>query len=246
MSDQSGFKSVDRHSVADQVREQILKYLWGNFQPNKRLPSERELAETMEVSRSAIREVLQGLVLESVLETRQGGGYFIRRLGPETLLQSSAFSLFFGNPELDQLHEARSVLEVATARLAASRATLSEIQGMGRLVGEAESLIAAGRVDTNELVRLGWAFHGAIAKASHNEVLYKQHGVIALIADRRHRSSGAYESYPYSYDANAHRELWQLISKRSRERAGQAMEERLERTYRLLETTRMPGGEALP
>jgi GntR family transcriptional repressor for pyruvate dehydrogenase complex len=231
------FKSIDRLSVVDQVRGQILAFLWGNLKPNLRLPSERELAETMGVSRSAIREVLQGLVMEGVLGTKQGGGYFVRDMGPSTLLESSAFSFFFGNPKLGELEEARALLEVAMAELAASRATKSETREMEHLVQETERLVAAYPHDNGKLFRLGWAFHGSIASACHNPVIHKLHGVITLIAERTHQSLGADAQYPYSNDAKAHRELWQLIAEGDAAAAGRVMAEHLKQTYRLLETS---------
>jgi DNA-binding transcriptional MocR family regulator len=83
---------ITRASVADQVREQILCWLYSDLKPGAQLPSERELAEAMQVSRSSVREILQGLVMENILSTTQGGGYFVREVGPDSLVQSPVFS----------------------------------------------------------------------------------------------------------------------------------------------------------
>lgn len=227
------FHPIERLSVAYRVRQQILAYLRANFTPGAKLPSERELSESMGVSRAAVREALQGLVMENVLSSRQGGGYFMLEVGPDALVGSSAFTIFFGDPGLEEVQEARTILEVTIAGLAAEQATPHEVEEMERLVQEAED-VAAWRGYSPDLLRLGWAFHTAIARASHNQALSKLQEVIAFIAQRAHQQSGAYEAYPWQYDAKAHRELWELIRDGDREAVEQAMRKHLAETYRLL------------
>jgi len=108
-------------SIVDQFVEQVQQ---GKLNPGDRLPSERQLIELFGVSRSSVREALQGLMVMGVIESRPGQGSFVRTPARLPLGRSS--------PELAehlqrkmrlQLVEARRVIEPPIARLAAERAT---------------------------------------------------------------------------------------------------------------------------
>ena len=60
--------------IADQIASKIRT---GEFQPGRRLPSERELADQLQVSRTSVREALIALELEGFVEVRVGTGVFV-------------------------------------------------------------------------------------------------------------------------------------------------------------------------
>ena len=77
-------KPIKKESVRVQVfwqlRDQILRRTWP---PGSKLPSEKELCQTMGVSRVSIREGIQHLVSLGILETRHGEGTFVREWSRE-------------------------------------------------------------------------------------------------------------------------------------------------------------------
>jgi DNA-binding FadR family transcriptional regulator len=151
---------------------------------------------------------------------------------PDSLVQSLVFSLFFGDPDLEHLHEAREIPEVATARLAVERASDREIEEMEELLMKAERLVADGIVP----FELGWAFHEAVCIASHNEVLYRLHKVVGFIVMSAHQQLlRENPSYPWDYDVRAHRRIWKSIRDRRKQAAGEAMRQHLRKAYRILE-----------
>jgi GntR family transcriptional repressor for pyruvate dehydrogenase complex len=222
------FKQVERISISDQVRDQILSWLSKNTSPGTRLPPEREIASLMGVSRSLIREVLQGLVMENILETKQGGGYFVQYIDVNTIAQSTAFFFYFGTPTLDELYEARVILETMITKLAAVRATEAEIEQMDRILQESELSLANGHYNCE----LGWAFHNAIAKASHNKAFRKLTEMITHLGKSTHFTLDG--NYPWLHEVKSHRKVWKFILNRDPDGASQAMEEHLKETYSLL------------
>src|SRR5260370_19440069 len=70
---------VNRRSVPEDVFEQIVaEVLSGEMQPGESLPSERQLAEVLGVSRPAVREALKRLTAAGLVEVRQGDATTVR------------------------------------------------------------------------------------------------------------------------------------------------------------------------
>src|ERR687898_163989 len=75
----------------------------GRLKPGDRLPPERVLTETFEVSRTSIREALRALELRGLIEGRQGGGTFVRTVSAEDLARPMASALLAGAREVAEL-----------------------------------------------------------------------------------------------------------------------------------------------
>lgn len=108
------FKPVTRKSVSDQVFDQVLgEVMDGGLAAGEQLPSERQLAEVLGVSRPAVREALQRMTQANLVEVRHGGGATIRdfrRYGGLDLLPN----LLVRDGGVDPL-VARSVVEARTS-----------------------------------------------------------------------------------------------------------------------------------
>jgi DNA-binding FadR family transcriptional regulator len=111
--------------VADQIRELIVT---GELPPARKLPNEATLARDFGVSRATIREALRVLSTQNLVRTSKGtgGGSFVTlpTIADVSEFVSANLSLLSQteNVSLDELLEARELLEVAAARLAARRA----------------------------------------------------------------------------------------------------------------------------
>src|ERR687893_1979319 len=79
------FQALDRRSLAHDAAEHLRELVSsGALQPGDKLPSERELASRLGVSRPTLREAVRGLVIMGLLETRHGAGTFVvHRTPPE-------------------------------------------------------------------------------------------------------------------------------------------------------------------
>jgi GntR family transcriptional repressor for pyruvate dehydrogenase complex/GntR family transcriptional activator of glc operon len=141
----------------------------GGLAPEQKIPSERQLATRLGVSRAVIREALHELQGRGVIETRHGKGSFVASMVPGTDdlgEHSPLMHLFEGHPRtLFDLLEVREQLEGQAAYLAAQRATRLDRHRITKAFRALE--------DTDPLsnARLEHGFHLAIVEESHNPVL---------------------------------------------------------------------------
>ena len=122
MMNAEGIAPIIRQPVAEQVARQLLALVQsGNLKPGEQLPPERELAATMGVSRPSLREALRALSLLGVLRIRQGGGVYVSSLDPESLLAPLHFFISLNARNVEDLFEARLVIESEITRIAAEK-----------------------------------------------------------------------------------------------------------------------------
>jgi GntR family transcriptional repressor for pyruvate dehydrogenase complex len=120
-------------TVVEGIVEQIVRQIQaGKLKPGDRLPSERQLIEMLGVSRSSVREALQGLVVMGLVESRHGQGSFVSQGITRLLPNLDGPTLPFSLQRAMRLHliEARRTVECPVAELAAARATE---EGLARL-----------------------------------------------------------------------------------------------------------------
>ncbi len=153
--------------VAAQIVELIRQQ---DLRPGDVLPTESELMGLMSVGRSSIREALRGLSVLGQVEIRQGAGTFVRSPDPLVGPDASAVGAISGalaHGLTEELLEAREIIEVRAAGLAARRATGEDIAALERLV-EAARAALSGR---QRGFLLSADFHLGVARAAHNNVL---------------------------------------------------------------------------
>lgn len=170
------------------LEEKVLEGSWGD---NTRLPSERSLAETLQVARSTVREAIQRLVSKGLLETRPGSGLYVVQRQPARL-SAPWLQLIVENPPLRaETLEFRLVFECAAARFAAQRSTPAELETMGSIVSRMHAALAEQDVDAE--ARLDAEFHLALTAATHNRMLDQFYAsVISML--REHISRNTYDA----------------------------------------------------
>jgi DNA-binding FadR family transcriptional regulator len=141
--------------------------LSGRLKPGEKLPSERELGESLGISRPTVRESIRSLVAMNILETVHGRGTYVASLDTEDLMQPLHFVLSMAWGALQELFEARLLLEPDIAALAAERATDAEIMELRNCVEQTH----AASHETEHLLDLDVRLHRLIAEASHNNLL---------------------------------------------------------------------------
>jgi GntR family transcriptional regulator, transcriptional repressor for pyruvate dehydrogenase complex len=181
---------VPMRTAGETIAERIVTAIaLGEFVPGQRLPTERELAAMLEVSRTTVREAVARLAASGYVTTRRGrgGGTFVQPgLGPDsdemirrTLLPAWA--------ELGELLDFRRLTEQLIARTAAQRRDDGDIAAIRDAVGQ--YAVAADR----EASRLAdHALHKSIACATHNSRL------VELSARIRREVSFGFDAEPYS------------------------------------------------
>jgi GntR family transcriptional repressor for pyruvate dehydrogenase complex len=156
----------------------------GSIQAGTRLPPERHLATALGVGRSAVREALAALEILGIVDVRPGSGTYLRGTASELLPQTLRWGLLIGERNTTELLELRSGLEIYVARLAASRATASDLEAIADRVESMRASVG----NLNAFARADLEFHHSLAEAAGNKVLIDQlHVVRSLLqvyADR--------------------------------------------------------------
>lgn len=159
---------IERTKVSHQVLAEIKKLIKnGEFAVNEKLPSETVLAKRFGVSRSPVREALSVLVASGIVESKQGGGSWVRPVPIEDLLEKTSIKMI----SIDQmiyLIETRIILESEGAALAAQRRTEDDLKQIGIAQIELKAILD----DPEEIGdKADFLFHRSIVTAAQNPVI---------------------------------------------------------------------------
>jgi len=159
------FSSVKSEKVPDIVYNQLVSLISrGHFKPGQRLPSEREMAFELEVSRQSLREAINRARLQGLLEVKQGGGTFVISSLKDNLLPPLSILLEKEAKNVLEFLEMRKVIEgwcAEKAALAAQEADLRSMEEILERMGQAKVSDAVWQKKDLE-------FHSSIAAATHN------------------------------------------------------------------------------
>jgi len=162
------FVTVERRKVTTQAIDQIRRLITSHtFAPGQKLPSERELAEMLGVSRPSLREVILALSALGVLESQHGRGTFVSSLSPDVLALPLALILEVNQDALHNLFEVRLMLEVGAAESAARQIGDAAVEALVEIRAHARRALD----DIETFVDCDIAFHRAIHEASGNRLL---------------------------------------------------------------------------
>lgn len=153
-------------AVVRQIEDLILR---GILRPGERLPSERELAEKLNVSRPSLRDAISVLQDKGLLATKAGAGVFVANvLG--SAFSPALLSLFASHSDavFDYLSFRRD-LEGLAAERAATQASQTDLQVIQTVLEKMEA--AHTKRSGEEEARLDAQFHMSIIEASHNVVM---------------------------------------------------------------------------
>jgi GntR family transcriptional regulator, transcriptional repressor for pyruvate dehydrogenase complex len=208
---------VPRRKLTEAVAQQLLVAI--RDQPKgTRVPSERELTTEFGVGRSTVREALNGLALLGVVEIRHGQGVFVtgsidRDAGPDTLKAALERGV------THDFIEARLLVEVEIARLAAMRRTPEDLRRIEAAIKEQEHRLAG---DVRKLLKVAANFNVLLADAAHNEVLLAI--IQPFVALMIERGSKVYKLDGFrEWDIAEHRGLFEAVRDQDSELAAQRM-----------------------
>jgi len=199
----------------------------GILKPGDRLPSESELAVSFGVGRSSLREAMRALQLLGVVEVIQGKGTFLRQTHVLPLATDWARLSRMGL--ISQVMEARQIIEVAIAQLAAERATEEDIAAMRAAIRRAEEAHGDSGISGEASVD----FHLALAEATHNEVLALMYKTVRdLYLETARRTQMTPESVENRLQD--HRQILECVEQQNPELASKLMAEHIEKGRQFL------------
>lgn len=203
----------DKRKIAEIVLEKIeKKFLNNQLKIGDKLPSERELANLFKVSRNSVREALQTLALNGVIEIRQGGGSYVIQSDAQFIREELSEKVVVSEEHLIfEMLEVRRAVEVEAASLAAQRATAKDLHNIRQSLQQ--MAVSIDKVEIGAQADLD--FHMHIVKASHNSILIHLTQTLieqlkkTVYATRQHRFENP-DRYEETF--NEHKEIYLAIA----------------------------------
>ena len=162
-------KKLEKKKKYRYVLEQILQEIkQGELQVGDQLPSESQLADMTNVSRTSVREALAALRLTGVVESKGSKGTIVKKDSSE-FLEESLISLLQKEVSPVECLEAREVLNRGSAPLVVKHITENDIAKLQEILEEMEESIQGSNID--RYLSLNKEFHLTIFKATENNLI---------------------------------------------------------------------------
>ncbi|MGE7674769.1 FadR/GntR family transcriptional regulator [Lysinibacillus sp. NPDC094403] len=161
-------RKIKPKKIYEEVSEILYeKIRSGELKPGDRLDSVEQLAEQLQVSRSAIREALSALKAMGLIEIKQGSGTFVKSNQSNQLDFPLSTAILTNKQDISHLLEVRKIIEVGAAASAANHRTEEDIQSMMQILDEMKRVQGDGELGE----KMDFQFHAAISTASQNPLL---------------------------------------------------------------------------
>ncbi len=192
-------------ATALKIKEEIIK---GNLNEGDKLPPERELAETLGVGRSTVREALQMLKIMGLLTVKGGGkgGAFVRGTNISSVISMIQLMLELEISSWEEVLEVRMAVEPFANSLAASNRSWTDLTKLEEILKKSRDSFNNRSIYT----ALNADFHLTLAKSSHNKLLISLVLAIGgLIAKNATEVTVSPEHFTLAY--NDHRKIYEAV-----------------------------------
>lgn len=166
--------------TGDICRQMVSHLIRGIWDEGEKIPAERDLCQQLGVGRASLREALKALEIMGMIETRLGDGTYVCKRS-DFFSRPLLWAIASGSEaDVHELIEARLLIEVELAGLAAERANTLQIGQLSELVDR----MVKTKKAPGEFVQADVEFHLAIARAASNSILFN---ALQLIRNLLHR-----------------------------------------------------------
>ena len=201
----------------------------GDWAAGERLPAERELCQRLGVGRASLREALKALEIMGMIEIRLGDGTFVRNRS-EFFSRPLLWAIMGSDSEgVGELVEARRLMEVEIAGLAAERATPEDIKTLESITNEMENAVG----DPEAFLEADLGFHLALGAAAHNRILINALQLIRNLMSQWIQNAISQEGIA-AYVVKQHREILFAVLQKNQSSARAAMQGHLDSMARVL------------
>lgn len=215
----------DKRTVYEQIVHVIRSYIVkGDLKPGDKLPSERELAATLNVSRASVREAVKMLSAEGFVEVKHGQGIFIsNKENPDTIIHKlDNFSM--DEKAVKDFFEVRRVLELQAVEWVIKRASDDNLKNLEDLIKDTKQGLS--QKDKGVLLSLAehdTKFHEFLAEYTGNHVLLRSmHSLLDILSEVRLKCLQI-EGRPIK-SLDEHEEILEALIERDLSKAKEAME----------------------
>jgi GntR family transcriptional repressor for pyruvate dehydrogenase complex len=168
-------RPIERTAVSQQILSRLKAYLdQESMKVGSKLPSERQLAAMLSVSRPSIREALKALSILGIVKPKQGHGTYLASSLRKTLNRPEEILTLQESLDLAELAEARLAIEPHVASLAAQRVSKEDLA----LIREELDSMRHNLNDRPQFLHHDLQFHLCINRVCHNGVLRRMMSVV--------------------------------------------------------------------
>lgn len=161
-------RPLARDTLTKQATETLRQFiLTEEFQPGAAFPSERELSESLAVSRNIVREALSVLVAEGLIVKQPGRGIFVAEFDRATLLRRTNGSVDYNGYSLLALSEARAAVELGAIALICTRISEEQLLQLEKINCAMEENLRNRR----STIKYDIEFHTVLLESTQNPVL---------------------------------------------------------------------------
>jgi GntR family transcriptional regulator, transcriptional repressor for pyruvate dehydrogenase complex len=183
---------VRRTLTADICRQMVNNLIRGAWSEGEKIPAERDLCQQLGVGRASLREALKALEIMGMIETRLGDGTYVCKRS-DFFSRPLLWAIASGSEaDVQELIEARILIEVELAGLAAERATAEQIAELSSLL----DCMVKAKNNPQEFVQADVEFHLGIARAASNGILLNALQLIRNLLQRWILSAVAVKGVP--------------------------------------------------
>ena len=162
------FYPVKSGKVSELIAHQIKRAIFdGRMNPGDQLPPERELVQRFQASRISVREALKSLETAGLLMIKPGSGVFVAEANFKPLSDSLSSILRIQKASINDLTEARIIVEPSIAKLASERISREDLTKLEKNIHETLSIVKTDLPSPAQNIE----FHSLIAEATHNPVI---------------------------------------------------------------------------
>jgi GntR family transcriptional repressor for pyruvate dehydrogenase complex len=215
-----------RSQVYARIKEQLMKGLW---KPGTKLPSEKKFCSLFGVSRVTVRAAIQQLEILGLVETKQGGGTFVRDFSSiKTVDTFHPLLQIQKNQDLITVLEYRQIIEKGTIGLAQEKVGPEDIA----FLEETYKTMLNSEYDTEEYSAADLAFHYRLAEITRNSIILKVYdlinGILSTAMQDIVRLLGRHIGITY------HRKIIDALKRGDKKKSEALMEEHIEETIRAI------------
>ena len=171
-------KTQDLHTL---VQENLKLYIVSSgLKGGDPLPTEKDLAERLNISRTAVREALKGLEALGIIEVRHGVGRFLKSFSLDAILNNMSYSIDMEIEDFKDILEIRVCLESSFIERDIDKFTAEDITELGEILRRMEEQAKEGE-DENDLIKTHTEFHLALYRHADNKLLLNLINIFASI-----------------------------------------------------------------
>ncbi len=223
----NNLKSVDTSSLVDKVEKQLVELLQQRkLKVGDVIPKELELAESIGVSRTVIREALLRLRMMGLIESKKKKGSVITSPDLFANMNKSLNPHILSQETLKEIFEIRLVLEIGMADILFHRITPADIAELKKIVGNEPPKTQYHLFNIEHEI----AFHGKLYEITQNETLKKFSSMLLPVFDYVH-NSGLLKKQPKLKTFISHKELIKILEKGTPEQFRNGMRNHLENHF---------------